>query len=281
VPGGGTILFVSPRGHTYHPHPVIREEGGTPDIVGSIRAGLAFALKQRVGAEEIRRREQDFARRALRSWGANRKIEILGNTSVERLPIVTFGLRHPPRLLHSAFVVALLSDLFGIQARSGCFCAGPYIHRMYSIDDDWSAQMHAECSAGHLGVKLAFARVGFNYFISEAVFEYILEAVHLLAEHAWKLLPLYRFDTATGLWQHREIRSPPTLADAPVPLTSREPVHALAERLEDARRIVSAVEVCPPEEDEAEPELSARFERIRWFPLPCEAVERLAPAGRG
>jgi selenocysteine lyase/cysteine desulfurase len=278
VPGGGTILFVTPRGHTYHPHPVIREEGGTPDIIGSIRAGLVFALKKEVGAEEIRRREQDFARRALRSWSANRKIEILGSTSVERLPIVTFGLRYPPQLLHSAFVVTLLSDLFGIQARSGCFCAGPYIHRTYCIDDDWSAQMHAECSAGHLGVKLAFARVGFNYFISEEVFEYILEAVHLLAEHAWKLLPLYRFDPATGLWRHRDTRPPPTLADAPVPHTIREPAHALFERLEDARRIVGAIEVRPPREDEADPELSPQFERIRWFPLPHEAVARLAPA---
>src|SRR5581483_6440451 len=125
--GGGTILFVSPRGHTYHPDPVIREEGGTPDIVGSIRAGLVFALKERVGAAEIRRRERNFARRALASWGANPAIEILGSTSAERLPIVTFGLRHPPRLLHSNFVVALLGDLFGIQARSGCFCAGPYL----------------------------------------------------------------------------------------------------------------------------------------------------------
>ena len=49
---------------------MIREEGGTPEIVGSIRAGLVFALKEQVGAEEIRRRERDFARRALASWGA-------------------------------------------------------------------------------------------------------------------------------------------------------------------------------------------------------------------
>jgi selenocysteine lyase/cysteine desulfurase len=279
VPGGGTILFVSPRGHTYHPHPVVREEGGTPEIIGSIRAGLVFALKEQVGVDAIRRREQDFARRALQSWGANEKIEILGNASVERLPIVTFGLRHPPRLLHSAFVVTLLSDLFGIQARSGCFCAGPYLHRTYRIDDDWSAQMAAECSAGHLGAKLAFARVGFNYFISEPVFAYILEAVHLLAEHAWKLLPLYRFDPATGLWRHRDARPPPTLADAAVPRTVHEPDHALAGRLEDARRIIGAVEVSPPRVAEADRELTPRFERIRWFPLPGEAIARPAPAG--
>ncbi len=65
VPGGGTVLFVSPDGHTYDPDPVVREEGGTPAIVESIRAGLVFALKEEVGAEEIRRREHDLARRAL------------------------------------------------------------------------------------------------------------------------------------------------------------------------------------------------------------------------
>jgi hypothetical protein len=76
---------------------------------------LVFALKEQVGTGEIGRREPRFARRALD----------LGNTESERLPIVSFGIRHPPRLVHSNYVVALLSDLFGIQACSGCFCAGP------------------------------------------------------------------------------------------------------------------------------------------------------------
>jgi hypothetical protein len=278
VPGGGTVLFVSPHGHAYDPDPVVREEGGTPDIVGSIRAGLVFALKEQVGAEVIRRREQDFARRALASFGANPNIELLGNTSAERLPILAFGLRHPPRLLHANFVGALLSDLFGIQARSGCFCAGPYLHRMYRIDDDWSARMEAEAAAGRLGAKLGFTRVGFNYFISEAVFDFILAAIHLLAEHAWKLLPLYRFDPATGLWRHRDARTPPTLMDAPVPRFTREPEEALEKRLDDARRIIQAVEARPPRAAGPDPPLSPEFERIRWFPLPHEALARLAAA---
>ena len=166
VPGGGTILFVSPTGHSYHPDPAIREEGGTPAIVESVRAGLVFALKDAVGTDEIRRREHDLARRALRSWSANPRIEILGNPDLERLAIVSLGLRHPSGHLHANFVVAVLSDLFGIQARSGCFCAGPYIHRMYPIDDAWSRRMDAEVAKGHLGAKLAFTRLTFNYFIT-------------------------------------------------------------------------------------------------------------------
>src|SRR6185312_14832043 len=95
VPGGGTILFVGPREQSYHPDPAVREEGGTPAIVESIRAGLAFALKEAVGARAIRRRERELARRALAAWGANPRIEVLGDTDAERLAIVSLGLRHP------------------------------------------------------------------------------------------------------------------------------------------------------------------------------------------
>jgi hypothetical protein len=109
-------------------------------------------------------------------------------------------------------VTALLSDLFGIQARSGCFCAGPYLHRLYGIDDEWSEGMLAQIAAGHEGAKLAFTRVTFSYYTTEAAFEYILNAVHLLADHGWKLLPLYRFDPCSGLWRHRRAAAEPATA---------------------------------------------------------------------
>jgi selenocysteine lyase/cysteine desulfurase len=284
VPGGGTVLFVSPTGHSYHPEPAIREEGGTPAIVESIRAGLVFKLKEAVGTEEIRHREDDFARRALESWGKNPNIEILGNTESARLAIVSFGLRHPRGLLHSNFVVAVLSDLFGIQARSGCFCAGPYLHRLYRVDDAWSARMNAEVGRGHMGSKLAFVRLSFNYFTSEAVFEYVVEAVHLLANEGWKLLPLYRFDPDTGLWHHGTGSSRPPLSlhdvsfapSAPqaVRPQATEPDSALGRYLEEARRIVREVEAAPPSTPH-DPPVTPQFERIRWFPLPGEALAAL------
>jgi selenocysteine lyase/cysteine desulfurase len=279
VPGGGTVLFVSPTRQCYHPDPAIREEGGTPAIVESIRAGLVFALKDAVGIEEIARRERDFARRALASWGANLRIEILGNRAPERLAIVSLGVRHRRGLLHSNFVVALLSDLFGIQARNGCFCAGPYIHRAYPIDDDWSARMDAEVARGHVGAKLAFARLSFPYFMSETAFEYIVEAVNLIADKGWKLLPLYRFDPGSGLWQHARARRRPALSlrdalEPPRPHATA-PESALAAYLDDARRIIEAVEAAPPIQPLPDPTLTPEFERIRWFPLPGEALAQM------
>jgi selenocysteine lyase/cysteine desulfurase len=277
VPGGGTILFVSPSGHSYHDDPAIREEAGTPAIVESVRAGLAFAIKEAVGAEEIARREHDLADRALRSWSANPRIEILGNPELDRLAIVSIGIRHASRLLHANFVVAVLSDLFGIQARSGCFCAGPYIHRMYPVDDAWSERMHAESARGNLGAKLAFTRLSFNYYISEAAFRYVLDAVHLVADEGWKLLPLYRFDPRTGLWCHRDGApdDTPRLTAIPPRRPARlgtAPDRVLRGQLVAARRTIAYVHAHSALRPVDDPALSDEFERIRWFALPGEGL---------
>jgi hypothetical protein len=181
--------------------------------------------------------------------------------------------------------VAVLSDLLGIQARSGCFCAGPYIHRAYPIDDLWSQRMHAEVAKGHLGAKLALIRLSFPYHVSEAAFAYVLDAVHLIADQGWKLLPLYRFDPDTATWEHQAAgRSAPVglraMLDAAPPRFARAPDSVLAGQLDAARRIIDAAGAQPPASLPSQPSRSAEFERIRWFPLPSEALERLRSVNR-
>jgi selenocysteine lyase/cysteine desulfurase len=125
VPEGGTIAFVDPVGQVYLDDPVAREEGGTPAIVESVRAGLVVALKQAVGTDQIREREQRFLGRALERWRRNPNLELLGNLDAERLPIVSFRVRHGDRYLHHELVVAMLNDLFGIQARAAARAPAP------------------------------------------------------------------------------------------------------------------------------------------------------------
>jgi selenocysteine lyase/cysteine desulfurase len=154
VPGGGTITYVHAAGQHYLDDAAHREEGGTPAIVESIRAGLVFQLQQAVGAAAIAEREGSFVRRAIRSWRANPAIELLGDLDADRLPIVSFRVRTPGgRRLHHNFVVALLNDLFGIQARGGCSCAGPYGHRLLGIDPDRANAFASQAVAGWLGIK--------------------------------------------------------------------------------------------------------------------------------
>ena len=67
-PGGGTVAYVNPKEHRYLDDPEAREEGGTPAIIESIRAGMVFQLKEAVGTDVIRQREHHFIRRAIDSW---------------------------------------------------------------------------------------------------------------------------------------------------------------------------------------------------------------------
>jgi len=281
VPGGGTVAYVNPTEHVYLADIERREEGGTPAIVESIRAGLVFQLKEAVGAETIRRREESFIRRAIAAWEDHPGIEILGNRDADRLSIVSFVVRHRGRYLHHNYVVALLNDLFGIQSRGGCSCAGPYGHRLLGIDLERSHEFEREISRGCEGIKPGWVRVNFNYFISEAVFEFVLEAVRIVASDGWRLLPQYRFDPVSGLWRHHAglVEPPLSLADVryvdgrmTYPEHRRhEPESSLAEYLAEARAILAAPPPAPPAPPPDErPVVDADFEALRWFPLPEE-----------
>jgi selenocysteine lyase/cysteine desulfurase len=280
VPGGGTVTYVNPTEHRYLSDPEHREEGGTPAIVESIRAGLVFQLKQAVGEDVIREREESFIARAISAWQPHPNIDILGNLSAKRLSIVSFVVRHGKRYLHHNYVVALLNDLFGIQSRGGCSCAGPYGHRLLGIDLDRSREFQREIARGCEGVKPGWVRVSFNYFTSEPAFEYILEAVRLVAGEGWRLLPAYRFDPTTGLWRHRsgEIELPMSLEDIEYGSGSmvwenrrrRDPESQLPAYLEEARRIFAGAPEALGELPDAV-RLTGDFEALRWFPLPHEA----------
>jgi selenocysteine lyase/cysteine desulfurase len=293
VPGGGTVAYVNPLEHLYLDDPAHREEGGTPAIVESIRAGLVFQLKSAVGVETIRAREEALLRRAVETWRHNPAIEILGNLDAERLSIVSFVIRRPPgadgrpgAYLHHNFVVSLLNDLFGIQSRGGCSCAGPYGHRLLGIDIERSHEFEREIAHGCEGIKPGWVRINFNYFVSEAVLDYVVAAVDLVAEHGWRLLPDYRFDPATGLWRHRGGPVEPPLRldqvhydgdgsmtyphhDEPVPES------ALPGYLAEARALLSEAPGARGDAaaGQVPSQVSEDFEHLRWFELPAVCLQ--------
>ncbi|HSK34977.1 MAG TPA: aminotransferase class V-fold PLP-dependent enzyme [Propionicimonas sp.] len=282
VPGGGTVMFVNAAEHRYLDDPVHREEGGTPGIIESIRAGLVFQLKDAVGVDVIEVLESALLHRAMTAWRDEPAMEILGNPAATRLSIVSFVIRAPSgNYLHHNFVVAVLNDLFGIQTRGGCSCAGPYGHRLLGIDLDQSHEFEAQIATGCEGIKPGWVRVNFNYFIGEEVLTYIVEAVRLVAREGWKLLGDYRFNPVSGLWRHRAgpVEPPLRLGDITYDAdgTMRYPRHdstaavdVLTTYLDDARRILAAARPGPVG-DAAH--VSAEFDHLRWFDLPATSVD--------
>jgi selenocysteine lyase/cysteine desulfurase len=280
VPGGGTVAYVNPLEHVYLDDPIAREEGGTPDIIGAIRAGLVFQLKQAVGVPLIKSVETALLRRAVEAWSTEPSIEILGNLDAERLSIVSFVVKHPGgRYLHHNFVVALLNDLFGVQARGGCSCAGPYGHRLLGIDLEHSQAFQHEISAGCEGIKPGWVRVNFTYFLDETVADYIIEAVRFVARDGEKFMTDYRFDPPTGLWRHRDALVEPPLRladvryDGPTQamtyprLSARADASMLRGHLLEAERLAA---LRPTPAAGSEPTgLRADVEALRWFDLPA------------
>ena len=281
VPGGGTVSYVNADHHEYLTDVEHREEGGTPDIVGAIRAGLAFGLKESVGADHIMAIEEQMARRAVRRWCDHPAIEVLGNHDAERLSIVSFVVTSGERHLHHNYVVALLNDLFGIQARGGCSCAGPYGHRLLGIDLDTSEAYHREIGRGCEGIKPGWVRVNFTYFLDEETVEYLIAAVELVGDLGHRLLPLYRFDPGTGLWAHRDGTATPPMSLGDITYedgTMRSPLskavvddRPLPEWLDEARRVMEGGDGAATRSG-IDPATSADFELLRWFHLPGEAA---------
>jgi hypothetical protein len=187
-----------------------------------------------------------------------------------------------------------LNDLFGIQSRGGCSCAGPYGHELLGIELDRARDFAGQAVDGWLGIKPGWTRVSFSFYLSEPAFEYVVAAVHLVATFGARLLPEYRFDPRSGLWRHRgAIAPPPVLASLSYDDEGRlrRPGNGYR-RVADGMltRYLRQSEVAlagrpPVKADPAQATLPGELERLRWFELPeaClpdAAVSERVPLGR-
>ncbi|OQS00387.1 hypothetical protein THRCLA_05967 [Thraustotheca clavata] len=203
APGGGTVFLVSRRTHQYVDDIEEREEGGTPDIVGSIRAAMVFQLKDCISVDFPQEKEYNTAQHVMAALTKHENIVILGDPSAPRLPTFSFLIRHGTLFLHPQFVSRLLSDLFGIQTRSGCACAGPYGALLFQMPDELAQVIFSLMQRKALFIKPGFTRLNFPVFWSKEREQFVIDAIHFVAEHGWRFLPLYDQCLATGTFTYR------------------------------------------------------------------------------
>lgn len=286
VVGGGTVSFVSPDDHRFLADAERREEGGTPAIVEAIRAGLVFRLQEQVGSDEIERMERIKVQQVVRRLAAQPNIDILGGTDAERLAIFSLRFRHSESYLHYGFVVALLNDLFGIQARGGCSCAGPYGHALLDLAPDVSRALDHAVADGETALRPGWVRLNFNYFIDEAEFDYLLSALELVAQFGWRLLPMYAVDPRSGLWRHRDKQKAqlPVVLDEIDLLAAHAPDIAVAQPdfqalLLESEALLRATPCQSHLCASAAEEIShGRHTHLRWYPVGGEVLDELAIA---
>jgi selenocysteine lyase/cysteine desulfurase len=199
LPGGGTVRFVSPWAHDYSSSIVAREEAGTPNVVGDLRAALCFVVKDAIGLEYTKARLEELRERAETVWSKNPNLQLLGNLSADRMPVFSFKVTGADgETLHQQLVMRMLSDLHGVQARGGCACAGPYAHRLLGIDRDESEAFRAAILSGRELEKPGWTRLGFSVLMTDLKVERIIHAVDAVASLSSSELPSYKVDESSA-----------------------------------------------------------------------------------
>jgi selenocysteine lyase/cysteine desulfurase len=210
--GGGTVDYVGRNMESYTDDVFHREKSGTPGVVQIIKAGLAFELKG-IMQELIDKKEVEYNSIFFERIANLNNFMLLGPRDEHaKVTIMSFNINHDGpkgmRWIHPTLVVKLLNDIFGIQGRSGCSCAGPYGHYLLGIDDETSMRFkfwiekHDDIGDNIqiMGIKPGWARINLHYTLKEYELDYVLFALEFLCEHGAKFLPAYTFSCGNGQW---------------------------------------------------------------------------------
>lgn len=181
-PGGGTVVFVNAHQHDYVSRLEQREEGGTPNVVGDIRAALAVLIKEAIGQEQIDKINHRLCDLGIAKFASMPRANLLAPNRVTRLPIFSFApMTSDGSTINYKLFTSALSEKEGIQARGGCSCAGPYVHKLLNIDDETSSKLRTDLLAGDDKDKPGFVRFNLSYLMNDSSIEAIFDGISKLA----------------------------------------------------------------------------------------------------
>ena len=196
-PAGGTVRFVCPSFKTYIPDIETKETGGTPDIIGSIKVGLAFDLKVKYQSF-ISNRDKYLVTYVQTRLLKIPNLQLLNPIeNINRQPIFIFLIKE----IHYNLVVILLSDLFGIQTRGGISCCSLLAQDILGIDQQKQKQIYEQIiSDKGVPSNYGWCRISFHYSIPDYIIEYILKAIEIIAIYGHLFKNIYKYNTIKNTW---------------------------------------------------------------------------------
>ena len=199
LPGGGTVDFVSPWGHSYSENISKREEGGTPNVIGDIRVALVMLIKEALNQDWLLTRQTALRKKVLKKWKKNNNLEIFKSDISNALPIISFRVKHESGgYIHHQLFTRLLSDIEGVQARGGCACAGPYAHRLLGLRQKQSFEIENLIKNGQEIEKPGWIRLNFSALMTDSKVDRLINSVDRLASTASKYVSFYEVNEANA-----------------------------------------------------------------------------------
>ena len=199
LPGGGTVDFVSPWGHSYSTNISKREEGGTPNVIGDIRVALVMLIKEALNQDWLLTRQTALRKKVLKKWKKNKNLEIFRSNISNGLPIISFRVKHENGgYIHHQLFTRLLSDVNGVQARGGCACAGPYAHKLLGLRQKQSFEIENLIKNGQEIEKPGWIRLNFSVLMTDSKVDRLINAVDRLASMAFKYINFYNVNESNA-----------------------------------------------------------------------------------
>lgn len=203
-PGGGTVDWTNAWGeYKYIDDIEAREDGGTPGFLQAIKTALCIELKNQIGTENIRKREDELLQIVFDEFPKIPNLHILADNVKHRLGIVSFYIDD----LHFNLLVKLLNDRFGVQVRGGCACAGTYGHFLLDVSYEKSKKITTLINHGDLSKKPGWVRLSLHPTMKNEELYYIIDAIKQInaMHHIW--IEDYIYDKHTNEFQHKTIKN--------------------------------------------------------------------------
>src|SRR5690554_6477403 len=203
-PGGGTVDWTNPWGeHKFVDDIEAREDGGTPPFLQTIRAAMCCSLKDKMGTDRIKAREDEMLEIIWHTFDSIPNLHILANEHRNRLGVISFYIDG----LHYNLGVKMLNDRYGIQTRGGCSCAGSYGHYLLNVSPEYSKEITSMISEGDCSTKPGWIRLSIHPTHTNEEIFYICGAIKDLAGNFQTWKEDYDCDFRIGSIKHKNSAS--------------------------------------------------------------------------
>jgi selenocysteine lyase/cysteine desulfurase len=203
-PGGGTVSWTNRwNEYSYINDVETREDGGTPGFLQAFKAALCICLKEEMGTEKIRQRENELLDEAFDKLPGINGIHILADNIKERLGVISFYIENTHHNLFSK----LLNDVYGIQVRGGCSCAGTYGHFLLKVDWETSHDITRHIDHGDFSLKPGWIRLSLHPTMSNEELKIIIDAIRIISSDYLNYKNDYLYDNNKNEFYHKNFKS--------------------------------------------------------------------------
>lgn len=204
TPGGGTVKWTNRwGGYSYITDIETKEDGGTPGFLQGMKAALAVKLKEKMGIENIKLREEELLNLAFNRLDKIEKLHILADNVRDRLGVISFYIDG----IHHNLMTKMLNDRFGIQVRGGCSCAGTYGHFLLNVDVNLSKEITDMIDSGDLSLKPGWVRLSLHPTMTNDEVSFIADAIAETIKNAPEWGNDYKYDNHTNEYYHKSFRN--------------------------------------------------------------------------